>query len=131
MGVDRQIYLGPVFIGYPQKTSTDIVEKMWLCNSAKCPDFNHGGLAAGKERRKRLPSEAQFCTKCGHPSVCADVVTGQEETETPEYVVEADGHDCADKYEKDQDHFLNHVIHDDQAFADWMGVDIQELTQEA
>ncbi len=34
---------------------------------------------------------------------------------------------CAEKWRKDRDHFFNNVIHDDQAFANWIGVDVKDL----
>lgn len=32
--------------------------------------------------------------------------------------------ECAKKYKEERDHFFNHVVHDDNAFADWLGVPI-------
>jgi len=34
---------------------------------------------------------------------------------------------CKEQYEKERDHFLNTVIHDDQLFSNWLGVDISEI----
>jgi predicted nucleic acid-binding Zn ribbon protein len=32
--------------------------------------------------------------------------------------------ECKEAYEKERDHFLNTVIHDDALFANWMGVSV-------
>lgn len=64
--------------------------------------------------------------KCG---VCGETILN----ELDEVLLNADGDfacskACAKKYRDDRDHFFNVAVHDDQAFADWMGVDIKDLT---